>query len=97
MDTTDLPDIILSLNDSEYFDSDDEVEILDSDSSDSYDSPAYLASSNRLMATSDVSTVPIDQLLSPDHSSSSDIRLLTPEPTNFRLNPLSEVTWSDSD
>ena len=69
VDTTDLPDIILSLNDSEYFDSDDEVEILDSDSSDSYDSSAYLASSDRLMATSDVSTVPIDQLLSPDHSS----------------------------
>ena len=41
VDNTDLPDIILSLNDSEYFSSDDEVEILDSDSSDSYDSPAY--------------------------------------------------------
>ena len=88
---------MISLNDSEYFSSDDEVELL-SDSSDSYDSPDYVASITRLMATSDCSTVPIDQLFSPDHSSESDIRLLTPEPnSDFRLNPLSEVTWSDSE
>ena len=100
LDTTSLLDIVLSLNDSEYFDSDDEVKIIDSNSNDSsYNSPAYLPPSHRLLATSDVSTVPVSQLLSPDPSpsTSSDIHLLTPETTNFRINPLSETAWSDSD
>ena len=97
VDNTELPDIIITLNGSEYFSSDDEVE-LSSDSSDSCVSPAYLASSIRLMAKSDCSTVPIDQLMSPGHSSDSDIQLLTPEPnSDFRINPLSEVAWSDSE
>ena len=96
LDNTELPDIVITLDDSEYF-SDEEVQ-LSSDSSDSSASPAYVASSSRLMATSDCSTVPIDQLMSPDLSSDSDIRLLTPEPnSDFRINPLSQVAWSDSE
>ena len=74
LDTTSLPDLVLILNDSEYIDSDDdEVKIIDSDSNDSsYDSPSYLpSSSHRLLATSDVSTVPVSQLLSPDPSPST--------------------------
>ena len=101
LDNTELPDIIITLDDSEYF-SDEEVQVssdssIDS-SSDSSASPDYVASSSRLMATSDCSTVPISQLMSPDNSSDSDIRLLTPEPhSDFRINPLSQVAWSDSE
>ena len=97
VDNTELPDIVITLDDSEYF-SDEEVQVSSDSSSDSSASPDYVASSSRLMATSDCSTVPISQLMSPDHSSDSDIHLLTPEPnSDFRINPLSQVAWSDSE
>ena len=101
VDNVELPDIIITLDDSEY----DEFRLLsDSDSSsgtssDISTSPDYVPSSNRLLATSDCSTVPISHLMSPNQSSdNSDIRLLTPEPSSdYRLNPLSQVGWSDSE
>ena len=97
LDNTELPDIVITLDDSEYF-SDEEVQLSSDSSSDSSASPDYVPSSSRLMATSDCSMVPISQLMSPGHSTDSDIRLLTPEPkSDFRINPLSQVAWSDSE
>ena len=100
-DSTSLPDLILNLNDSEYFDSsDDEIKVLDQESDSSSISPSYVPSlSYRLQATSDVSTEPVTPLLSPDPSpvTSSSNHQLTPETNNYRVNPLSETHWSDSD
>ena len=91
----------LLLDDSEY----DEFRLSsDSDSSSSASSdistsPDYVPSSNRLLPTSDCSTVPVSQLMSPNQSSdNSEIQLLTPEHnSDYRLNPLSQTGWSDSE
>ena len=94
VDNVEPPDIVITLGDSEYeefnLSSDSDTS---SSSGDILTSPEY-APSHRLLATSDCSTVPIDELLSPE---SSEIQLLTPEHvTDYRLNPLS-ARWSDSE
>ena len=91
LDNVELPDIVITLDDSEYF-SDEEVQLSSDSSSDSSSdistSPDYVPSSNRLLATSDCSTVPISQLMSPNQSSdNSEIQLLTPEHnSDYRFN-----------
>ena len=95
VDNVEPPDIVITLGDSEY----EEFNLssgsdTSSSSGDILSSPEY-APSNRLLATSDCSTVPISNLMSPE---SSEIKLLTPEHvSDYRLNPLSETGWSDSE
>ena len=95
VDNVEPPDIVITLGDSEYEEfnllSDSETS---SSSSDILTSPEY-APSHRLLATSDCSTVLIDELYSPENSEN---QLLTPvQVADYRPNPLSEQRWSDSE
>ena len=91
------PDLVLSLDETERFDSnDDDIQLIEQVKSELNStghhyvfSPTY-----RFQATSDVSTEPVPPLLSPNSSSGHH---LSPEVSKFRANPLSSARWSDSD
>ena len=90
-----LPDLILSLDESERFDSsDDEIQVIEEKIVSSSPGHPYVPSlTYRLQATSDVSTEPVTPLLSPDPTPDQ----LSPEASKYRAKPLSAVYWSDSD
>ena len=90
------PDLVLSLDETERFDSsDDEIQLIEQVKSESNSTGHHfvLSPTYRLQATSDVSTEPVTPLLSPNLSFGH----LSPEVSKFRANPLSSVHWSDSD
>ena len=96
VDKVEPPEIVITLDDSEY----EEFKLSDSDSetpsTSSYivTSPEY-EPSPRLLATSDCSTVLIDELHSPEDNEN---QLLTPvQVVDYRPNPLSTQRWSDSE
>ena len=95
VDCISLPNLVLSLDESERFDSsDDEIQVIEQNSDSSPTGHLYVPSPTyRLQATSDVSTEPVTPILSPDPSPDH----LSPEASKFRANPLSAVHWSDSD
>ena len=95
VDKVEPPEIVITLDDSEY----EEFKLSDSDSetpsnpSGIVTSPEY-EPSPRLLATSDCSTVLLDEL----HSPKDDNQLLTPaHVVDYRPNPLSTQRWSDSE
>ena len=95
VDKVEPPEIVITLGDPKYeefnLSSDSETS---SSSSDIVASPEY-EPSHRLLATSDCSTVLIDELYSPENSEN---QLLTPvQVADYRPNPLSEQRWSDSE
>ena len=95
VDCISLPNLVLSLDESERLDSsDDDIQLIEHESdSSSTDNHYVLSPSYRLQATSDVSTEPVTPLLSPNTSSGH----LSPEVSKFRANPLSSAHWSDID
>ena len=95
VDKVEPPEIVITLGDSEYeefnLSSDSETS---SSSSNIVTSPEYMPS-HRLLATSDCSTVLIDELYSPEDNEN---QLLTPvQVVDYRPNPLSTQRWSDSE
>ena len=94
------PELVITLGDSEY----EEFKSSDSDSDSDSQSPntpsATVTSpeyepSPRLLATSDCSTVLLDELKSPEYDEN---QLSTPiQIIDYRPNPLSTQRWSDSE
>ena len=95
VDKVEPPELVITLGDSEYeefnLSSDSETS---SRSSNIVTNPEYVPS-HRLLATSDCSTVLIDELYSPEDNEN---QLLTPvQVVDYRPNPLSTQRWSDSE
>ena len=98
VDKVEPPELVITLGDSEY----EEFKSSDSDSdSESPSTPSAIVTSPeyepspRLLATSDCSTVLLDELKSPEYDEN---QLLTPiQIIDYRPNPLSTQRWSDSE
>merc|ERR1711893_499536 len=98
VDKVEPPELVITLGDSEY----EEFKSSDSDSdSESPSTPSAIETSPeyepspRLLATSDCSTVLLDELKSPEYDEN---QLLTPiHIIDYRPNPLSSQRWSDSE
>ena len=101
VDKVEPPELVITLGDSEYEEFKSNSDSDNESPSDSPSTPSAIVSSPeydpspRLLATSDCSTVLLDELKSPEHDES---QLSTPiHVIDYRPNPLSTQRWSDSD
>ena len=101
VDKVEPPELVITLGDSEYEEFKSNSDSDNESPSDSPSTPSAIVTSPeydpspRLLATSDCSTVLLDELKSPEHDES---QLSTPiHIIDYRPNPLSSQRWSDSE
>ena len=97
VDKVEPPEIVITLGDSEY----EEFNLSSDSNSETPSTPSNIVTSPeyepspRLLATSDCSTILLDELKSPEYDEN---QLLTPiQIIDYRPNPLSTQRWSDSE